>query len=278
LMPLAIRSPADIAKLKILIKDIAQAVYDGRLDREELAQSTQRIYALKAQYKMSQDDGLSLDDAVAQAEKVVGIASHREVEQALADSAIVEIKNAGVLPMTNKVNTVYMSMPDTSKCMALTLALKRRLPDTQIHCHALTGESNTENNALIEEADMVIVADISPDQGLVEMGGMDDITTWLQRPSKEKQLELQMAVLKMAKAFNKATVFISLRTPYKAPQFAPYSDVVLASFSYNANKASFFDDYGRLVTQYEGPIFNALADVLTGSKSATGSLPVSIEF
>ncbi len=278
LMPLAIRSPADIAKLKTLINDIAQAVYDGRLDRDEIAQSAQRIYALKAQYKMAQGDGVSLDDAVSQAENVLGIASHREVEQALADSAIVEIKNAGVLPVTGKVNMVYMSMPDTSKCMALTFALKRRLPNTVIHCRGLTGESISENRVLIEKADMVIVADISPDQGLVEMGGMDDITTWLQRPSKEKQLDLQMDVLKLAKELNKGTVFISLRTPYNVPQFAPYSDAVLASFSYNANKASYFDDYGRLITQYEGPIFNALADVLTGNKPATGRLPVSIDF
>ena len=125
---------------------------------------------------------------------------------------------------------------------------------------------------------MVIVADISPDQGLVEMGGMDDISQWLQRPSKAQQLALQIELLKIAKASNKATVFISLRTPYNVSQFAPYSDAVLASFSYNANKVTYFDDYGRFITEYEGPIFNALADVLTGNKPATGTLPVTIEY
>lgn len=278
LMPLAIRNSADITKLTTLIESIAQAVHEGRLDRNEIVQSTQRIYALKAVYKIHQTNSLSLDEAISLAEKTLGIAAHREVEQALADSAIVDIKNVGVLPMTDQVKRVYMIMPDTSKCMALTLALKRRLPDTQIHCDGLATETDRDNSALIKKADMVIVADILPDQGLVEMGGMDDISQWLQRPSKAQQLALQIEVLKMAKASSKATVFISLRTPYNVPQFAPYSDAVLASFSYNASKATYFDGYGRLITEYEGPIFNALADVLTGNKPATGTLPVTIEY
>tara|TARA_R110002153_G_scaffold124543_6_gene271008 strand:- start:33642 stop:35519 length:1878 start_codon:yes stop_codon:yes gene_type:complete len=277
LMPLTIRRPADIKNLDKLIDDVVRAVHKGRLSRQEIVESAQRIEQAKSQYQLALGNALPLEQAIEQAQNTLGSKQHRQVEQALANSTIVEIKNNEVLPISNKVNNIHLSMPDTTKCMALTFALKTRLPAVHISCSSLASSNTTANLALFEQADVLIAADISPNQSLAELGGMDDIQSWRQRAPKDLQLSQQLAQLQAAKTQGKTTIFISLRTPYNVGLFAEYADVILASFAYNLNKTEYMDDYGRFITQYNGAIYNALADVITGKITATGSLPVSIE-
>jgi beta-N-acetylhexosaminidase len=277
LMPLTIRRPADIKNLDTLIDDVVRSVHEGRLSRQEIEASAQRIEQAKSQYQLAQTNALPLEQAIEKAQNTLGSKQHRQVEQALANSAIVQIKNKDVLPVSNKVNNIHLSMPDTTKCMALTFALKTRLPSVHISCSSLASSNTTTNLALFEQADVLIAADISPNQSLAELGGMDDIQSWRQRTPKELQLSQQLAQLQAAKTQGKTTIFISLRTPYNVGLFAEYADVILASFAYNSNKTEYMDDYGRFITQYNGAIYNALADVITGKIIATGQLPVSIE-
>ena len=277
LMPIKIRRPADIVRLKTLISDVAAAVQTGRLDRAEMNESAQRIAELKATYQLPSQQTKSLEQAVEEAQLVLDSKAHKMVEQQLANNAIVTIKNNGVVPIANEVEDVLLVMPDRSKCMGLTFALKTRLPRLNITCDSLAHLNNTFNFAGVEKAELVLVADITPDQSLAELGGMDDIKFNRERSSKQQQIGLQETVLKEAKSLGKQTLFISLRTPYNSQLFMEYSDGILASFSYRLNKTEYIDDYGRLITQYNGPIFNAIADVLTGKIVTQGNLPVSIE-
>jgi beta-N-acetylhexosaminidase len=277
LMPITIRRPADIKNLDKLIKNLVRAVHKGRLSRQEIVESALRIEQAKSQYQLAQANALPLEQAIEQAQNTLGTKQHRQVEQALANSTIVQVKNDGVLPVSNTVNNIHLSMPDTTKCMALTFALKTRLPSVHISCSSLASSNTTANLALFEQADVLIAADISPNQSLAELGGMDDIQSWRERTPKDLQLSQQLAQLQAAKTQGKTTIFISLRTPYNVGLFAEYADVILASFAYNLNKTEYMDDYGRFITQYNGAIFNALADVITGKIVATGSLPVSVE-
>ncbi|KXI30057.1 glycoside hydrolase family 3 N-terminal domain-containing protein [Paraglaciecola hydrolytica] len=278
LMPIAIRSPANIAKVTALINDVAKAVRSGRLSRQEFERSAQRINHLKHQYNIAQFYMQPLEQAVVKASDILAAPQHRMVEQELADHAIVEIKNQGAYPLANKVKNILLSMPDTTKCMAFTLALKNRLSGANVNCLSLAHADKSANMTALKQADVVIAADISPDQSLAELGGMDDIVNWRQRAPKEQQITQQLALLQAAKAQQKTTIFVSLRTPYNTPQFAQYADAVLATFSYNLNKTEHMDDHGRMVIQYEGAIYNALADILTGRKTASGSLPVSVDW
>ena len=278
LMPIAIRRPADILQLSRLIDDVAAAVRSGRLDRQELTLSASRISQLKQQYHIAQRYALPLEQAISQAKQTLGTETHREIEQNLADDAIVEIKNDGALPLNKSIKNILLSMPDTTKCMALTLALKKRLKDSTINCLSLANADKGADITLLKQADVVIAADITPEQSLAELGGMDDIDSWRQRAPKEQQITQQLALLQAAKARQLKTIFISLRTPYNVPLFAPYADGVLASFAYNLNKIEYLDDSGRLITQYEGAIYHALADIIAGHKIAHGSLPVSLDW
>lgn len=277
LMPLAIRTPKDLKKLDKLLNDVTKAVHQGRLNRQEIAQSAMRIEQTKNQYNIVKQYELPLTLAIEKSRNTLGIQAHRKVEQALADSAIVQIKNDNLLPIDNKVKTIHLSMPDTTKCMALTLALKTRLPKVNISCSSLAKQNQKRDADLFSKADILVVADITPNQSLAELGGMDDIQSWRQRSSQKQLVAEQLAQLKLAKEQGKSTVLISLRTPYNVGLFSQYADLILASFAYNLNKSEYVDDYGRLITQYQGPIYQALADVMTGKKLATGALPVTVE-
>jgi beta-N-acetylhexosaminidase len=277
LMPIPIRYPQDIAKLKSLIKDVAKAVQEGRLKYSEISASAERIKQAKSQYKLSQQLNVPLEKAMIQANRQLHNAAHREVEQALANSAVVLVKNQDTLPLSKQINQLYLSMPDTSKCMALTYALKIRMTKTNIHCASNAKVADTLDLSVLKQADVVITADITPDQSLAELGGMDDISNWQQRAPKEQQISQQLSVLQTAKSLGKPTIFITLRAPYNTKDFAPWADAILASFAYNMNKVEYTDEQGRLITQYEGAIYDALADILLGNINATGQLPVSID-
>ncbi|MFT6897203.1 MAG: beta-N-acetylhexosaminidase [Paraglaciecola sp.] len=276
LMPMSIRRPSDIVKLKKLISDVAKAVRKGRLNRGEMEVSGQRIAQLKATYQLAQQRTLPMDQAVVNAQAILGAPQHKWVEQQLANNAIVAIKNNGVLPLDKTVTNILLVMPDTTKCMAFTLALKTRLSGLNISCNSLANADGELNLSAVEQADMVITADITPEQSLVELGGMDDIKHWRERSSKQLQITQQREMLEAAQGLGKKTVFISLRTPYNTRLFTPYADAILASFSYNLIKSEYMDDYGRLITQYDGPSFNALAEVISGELRAQGSLPVTV--
>jgi beta-N-acetylhexosaminidase len=277
LMPISIRRPSDIVKLKQLISDVANAVQTGGLDRLEMNASGQRIAELKASYRLSQQQVLPIDQAIVTAQITLDSLQHKRVEQQLANSAIVAIKNNGVLPLDDSVTNVLLVMPDTTKCMGLTLALKTRVPSLNIKCNSMANIYGEVNLSAVEQADMIITADITPDQSLAELGGMDDIQHRRERSSKQQQISQQLSMLEAAKDLGKKTLFISLRTPYNSRLFAPYADAILASFAYRLTKSEYMDDYGRLITQYDGPIFNALADVISGRIQAQGSLPVTVQ-
>ena len=277
LMPIIIRYPSDIVKLKQLIYDVAKAVQQGRLDLAEVHASVERIHALKARYQLTQQTSLPVEQAIANAQLILGTKSHKDTEQKMANNAIVEVKNNGVLPLDESVKNILMVMPDTTKCMGLTLALKKRVARLNITCNSLASVDDEINLLAIEQADMVITADITPDQSLAELGGMDDIQHSRERSTKQQQVEQHLSLLKTAQRFGKKTMFISLRTPYNTGQFSPYTDAILASFSYRLTKSEYIDEYGRLITEYAGPSFNALADVMVGRLQAQGSLPVTVQ-
>lgn len=277
LMPISVRSPADFAKVKQLIRDVSQAVMDGRLDQQKISQSVQRIDALKQQYAIDKLIPEDVDIATVKANGVLGNKAHRKIEQELANNAIVSIANNGVYPLAKSIRTVHLNMPDKTKCMAMTLALKTRLPRVTFSCSSLAGKTPGDAITLIKQADLVISADITPQQSMAEMGGMDDIQQWRDRADKKTQTATLLDLMQQAKALGKPSIFISMRTPYNVPLYAPYSDAILATFAHNLRESHYIDDYGRFVSQYQGPIFNAVADILTGKLEATGALPVSIK-
>ncbi|MEP2653985.1 MAG: glycoside hydrolase family 3 protein [Paraglaciecola sp.] len=277
LMPTIIRYPSDIKKLKKLIHNVANEVQRGQLSQAEIEASVQRIVSLKEGYQLKQSIHQPIEQAIKKSTQILESKEHKKIEQQLADKAIVAIKNNGVLPLERNINKVLLVMPDTTKCMGLTLALKTRKSSLDIKCNSMASHDADIKLTSLEWADMLITADITPDQSLAELGGMDDLKHKSKRSSKQQQNTQQLRLLKTARGLAKKTVFVSFRTPYNSYLFSPFSDAILASFDYRLNRIQYLDDFGRLVTEYQGPSFSALADVIIGNIQAQGSLPVSVQ-
>lgn len=270
LMPIAIRTTDDIKKLDKLFTRLVNAVNTNTLDKNELAESAQRIAALKQRF-LSQPSTLSVNIAHA----TLGNPSHRKLEADLALAAITQVKNNQLLPIkpANKslrLNRLHLIMPDTRKCIALEQALQN-LSDNAftITCSSLQGFDTKLSKNSIKDADVVIAAHASPQQSAVEIGGMDDITKIsahsLSRHDQPKALSAQ---LEYAKQLQKPVLFISLRAPYEITDYARLSDAILASYAYNID----IDNKNQVA----GPAFTALARVILGLDVAHGKLPVTV--
>ncbi|MCF6434512.1 glycoside hydrolase family 3 protein [Pseudoalteromonas sp. MMG022] len=267
LMPIAMRTPSDIKKLEQLLQALTNAVSQGVLDEQEVARSAQRIHALKDKFIKS-NTKVSANIA----HSTLGNPAHRKLEAELALAAITQVKNAALLPINVKTHSkVHIIMPDQRKCEAMRQALElySKAP-LQISCSSLQGFDPSIAHAAIEQADWVIGSHASPQQSAVEIGGMEDVNKLEEFAlSRQEQPSALKALLKYAKAHHKQTLFISLRAPYEITQFAPYSDAVLASYAYNID----VDNSNRVA----GPAFTALAKVILGQASASGTLPVTIK-
>ena len=101
------------------------------------------------------------------------------------------------------------------------------------------------------------------------MGGMDDLagqTNMADAYPKQQQYFYQL--LQYGAALKKDQTFISLRSPYEISLYAPLVQRSLATYAYhNWQQAD-----GELVS----PVYQALAEVLLGKRTATGQLPVTL--
>ena len=270
LMPIEIRSPKDLAVLDQLITRLASEVKKGNLNADDVAASAQRIINLKSKFKLNTQLNESL--AIQKAQLILGDDSHRKVEAELALAAITQVKNDNsTLPLKLNANSkVHIIMPDTRKCIALEQAIAASTQQPlQFSCTSLQGFEPTATLIAINDADIVIAGNASPNQSAVEIGGMDDLAD---NPafalSKSEQGPALEKLLKQAKLGDKHTIFVSLRAPYDIATFGQYADAILATYAYNID----VDNNVKVA----GPAFTALAKVLVGKATATGTLPVTI--
>ncbi|WP_377110559.1 glycoside hydrolase family 3 protein [Pseudoalteromonas sp. R86517] len=271
LMPIEIRTPADLNALDKLMDELVASVNNKQLSKEEVAQSAARITALKNKFKLTtQLDPLS---TLAKAKDIIGSQAHRKIEAELAVNAITEVKNNNnALPLNlSKGQHIHIIMPDTRKCMAMQQALSAiSTAALKYSCSSLQGFDPVKAHSLIKNADVVIAGNATPNQSAVEIGGMDDLKDdprfALNTAEQPKALS---SLLDIAASVNKKTIFISLRAPYDIAQFGSRANAVLASYAYNIDT-----DKNNAVA---GPAFTALAKVLLGNAHAHGVLPVTIK-
>ena len=128
----------------------------------------------------------------------------------------------------------------------------------------------------VKISDVIIAANITPKQTLVEIGGMDDLNALKNKlgymATNKKRLDTKLTrLMRYAKRLNKEVTFVSLRMPYEAKRYAAYSDNLIATFAYNQ-----YSGHNR--HQIAAPVYNSLAEVLMGRLHPTGTLPVTVKF
>ncbi|WP_462163418.1 glycoside hydrolase family 3 protein [Pseudoalteromonas xiamenensis] len=263
LMPVPIRSIADIHRFDAFMDNLTEEVVKGRISKTLLDASLQRVLTLKKSLKSINPYSLT------QAKSVIGNPSHRALEKALALDSITLVKNDNVLPLTS-AQKLHIITPDSRKGEALKQAMLKINSALSITYSSLQALDETVVKHHIEQANMIIAAHASPQQSAVEIGGAEDVELLKShRLQAAQQPTTLMKLMGHAQDVGKKTVFISLRAPYEIAEFSKLSNAVLASYAYNIDVDS--------EREVSGPAFTALAEVILGKHQANGVLPVTIK-
>ncbi|WP_237060620.1 glycoside hydrolase family 3 protein [Microbulbifer sediminum] len=268
LMPIKVRFPEDLEKLDQLITDVVAAVERGELSLAEIDASIDRIAALKRRVIDRDWIGAGEREKVAAARQVMASPGHRTIARELAGAALSAIYpvEAGTLPVIDQgVQTIQVVAPSEEVGQAFRLSLEA-VTRARIEIVPPQEAAARIGNQL---ADLVIVASIVPGESAVEWGGMEDLPGMrrVRLPVHALYREYRKT-LELARAQNRKTVFVSMRSPYEAADFRELADIHIASFGYKA----FIDNENRL----HGPIYMALAEALTRKSLPLGAVPVTV--
>lgn len=259
LMPLKIKNPAQLNKVKDLITNIKRAVNTGELSRSELQASHKRIATLKQKLDLSMSST-----------SILGNKAHKKLEQELATASLTLIKGDGKL----NAKKVHFIMPDPNKCLAMTQALKAQSSEIDYTCTNYLTHTYEQTQERAAQAGSIVISSIAPKQSLAEIGGMDDLAKSVKMnksvkwPKSERLAQLK-SLAAVAKLQGQQTIFVSLRAPYEASEFLELADDIVTTYSYTHTTNS--------DTEFTGPAYEALAKLFTGKAKATGSLPVTID-
>ena len=173
--------------------------------------------------------------------------------------------------MDKKINKVHLLFPQQQQSQAMALALNHQFSSLgkipwEISVSDLRSYDVSTLYQQIDDSDLLIIASDRKTKA-VEMGGVEDLThhTFVNNSSFDDKI---LQALKYAKKHNKKTLFISLKAPYNLQKLEPYSDCILAAFN--------GDFYKNKENEEVGPVFSALASIISGAIVAQGKLPISI--
>jgi beta-N-acetylhexosaminidase len=282
LMPVKIRKPSDIKAFKNFISLLTKRIADDPLTLQQTNASVERILKVKQKIMATTSSPEKIKEKTIQANKVLASPLHRQVELALAQNAIVEIKNNLGQSSSQKIfvhkaiqhswqasiHRVHILFPQQQQSDAMTMSLKQYSDQFswQISSSSLEKFNLETLFQQIKKSDLLIVASDSQ-KTAVELGGVDDLA--------QKKFLIgsnfggnSIKALSFAKKHHKKTIFITLKTPYNLAKFLPLSDCVLTSFDGNL--------YQNKNNQLVGAAFEALAAVIMGEFLPQGKLPVSI--
>jgi beta-N-acetylhexosaminidase len=271
MMPMSIRQPSDIPRFKAFIDLLVDKVLSGELSIDELNNSVDRIVTLKK--KLMATPSSNVNTLVTRAKKILGSNKHKDLEQALVQESVVELKsNVQIAKHLPNINRIHLVFPKKIQSEAMALALNS-------YSLSIAGKpweislSNLEDldanlmHQRIDNSELVIVANDSQ-KTAVETGQASDLIN-AKIISNMKSADQALSILSYAKEKDLATIYISLNAPYQLEKFTDIADWVLASFDGNA--------YQEPEThKYTGPVFNALAQIITGQIATMGHLPITV--
>ncbi|HEY8568230.1 glycoside hydrolase family 3 protein [Microbulbifer sp.] len=254
LMPVRIRKPADIQNFQNLIEYVDNRVAEDSQATEQIRLSVERIARVKQQLVRPETD---TDQAVDVAQSILASPAHRQLEQELAQSSLVEW-NSGKHSDLAEVDRVHVVLPDSDNAELLA-ALLQQQSSWEITSGNLNTTAMESNKEAIDQADLVIVGN--------NFQQFSQSTTASNNRSKAgNRAERAAALLQYAGDHGKSRIYISLASPYAIDNFRPLSDLQL--FAFHAN--SYHQEYDE-----KNPVLQALANVITGQSKAQGTLPVS---
>ena len=261
LMPYTIRTPQDIIKFSALMDKVNERISRGEVPMVQLTASLQRIASIKAKFSLDSYVEKALSWRVSDVENKPQKARNKQLEKALSQAAITTLLGDKKLPISQKIWLALM--PDALRCLALEKSLSTIAPKIEMACLPLTMLPNKATFAYaLKQADLLIVGDISPQHAVYEMKGFDSEESLASRAPLVNIHKFIKSALQQAQKQGLTTVFVPLRMPYIAKKMQPYTDIAIATFSYNVDS----DVYS--------PIFDALVETLLGLNRPNVYVPV----
>ncbi len=273
-MPLRLHYKTELEQLDQLIDKVVEAVERGELSREEVLASAERIRSLKQQYQLHETLISDKTASLYKAKDLLGSATHRQQEQALAEAAITVVRGQEKLPLAASVQKLQLFMPDRRICLAFQQALAAEHPELNTHCVSMLHYNSEQARILQAQADIVVVGSLNPAPSAVELGGMEDMTEITgQALSHLEVVQHIPAIISSSQQLQKPVYFISLRSPYDIPLLAQQAEVVIATFGNDLYPLPESTEQQPLLA---GPSYRAVARLLTGKFESSGVMPVSL--
>lgn len=281
LMPYPIRTAEDIVSFKALIKDIADAVRQGRICETELTFSLARIQQAKHTFLSGTFSGLKTTNnrhrLYQQARMKLAQPAHRRLEQELANASITLVQaKAKMLPLkTNPIKHVHMIAATSLQAAMLRQEFNTHWPEL------MTGQVRwtqtvfsswqlAEALGLSQQADLVIHAGWQRLASLVDSGGMADLAS--QVPpirNYHDAMQASQQVLSAAKAKQRQVMVLGFGTPYELQPLLALSDIAVAAYHHGIDQVANSD---RLA----GPTYRAVVAALFNKAGFNGDLPVQL--
>jgi len=290
-MPFKIRKPEDIHAFKVFIKEVAQAlslrIKQGDYSNVYFEQSLTRLERYKNQYVQLPEKTLTAK--ILNAQTVVANAEHLNVEQGLANAAITVLQGniQQLLNQKNNIKRVHLVVANEQELSVLTDALEKAWQHNEAqgalnmpqlsHFIAEDDFEQLTYQANIKQADVVIATIDVKTASLVDIGGMDDLSSTttrsygseLEQQKKRSYAQLLTNQLTSAKKHNVVSILIAKGSPYLLSNYRQLAEVILLNF----------DDRTYLNAQQQliSPGFNAAMALIFSQHRAHGHLPISLE-
>lgn len=237
LMPVTMRSLADVAELEALIDMIYEAINAGDLTEEAIDEKVERIISVKI------DQGLfgkqpSLKKQLRTAERIVGSKTNLRIQARVAEAAVTLVRNEDdTLPYEpSRHAEVLLLAPfdyqaDAMEHTVLSLIDDKTIPSVQVTAVDYEEEQviGPDVEALIDDADYVIAGSYvvrnDPAQEGGEIGDPEDPEDWPITYPRSAMLHAQDQGIPF--------LAMSLRNPYDVANF-PEADAAMAVYGFKA--------------------------------------------
>ncbi|MGA9225844.1 MAG: glycoside hydrolase family 3 N-terminal domain-containing protein [Mesobacillus sp.] len=239
----AVKAGTDIVLMPVGLEEVAtgllDAVKNGEITEDRLEASVKRILTLKVKRGVIKEENpLTVDEKVANAEQVVGSAEHKQIEKEAAEKSITLVKNDSALPLKldGDKNVVVVG---NSYIGDLAAAIQKRHQNTTV----IASTSYKLSEAQLEQiknASAVVV-------------GSYTFSVSGRSPSNAQMVMINQII----EHTNAPVIGVGIRNPYDIMAF-PQIDAYLTQYGFRPAS------------------FDASAGAIFGEFSPTGKLPITI--
>ncbi|MFT4465854.1 MAG: glycoside hydrolase family 3 N-terminal domain-containing protein [Sodalis sp. (in: enterobacteria)] len=253
LMPVSITSPSEADRLSVLIHHIISKVRAGEISEEDINASVKRILRLKHSH-LWQDSRRSLSSL---------LINGRKIEKEIADRSItVVINRHATLPLKDKMQRYLILTPSDEQAKGTAVMTQEGYRN--VVAKQTTKLTDLEIKLAIAQSDVLLLGTVSTHFKNPAMRGQPAISD--QEGDNRDSDASTLSWFRYAGILGKKRIHLSLQAPYDIVSFADNVDAAVATYSY----------YGYDNGIWLGPSMISLAQILTGTRSPQGRLPVTL--